>query len=160
MDLFAEPMTDKRLQTTPRTPAMMVVQKVKSFYEQFGTEVLPRLDEFYTADIEFRDPVHTLNGCLAVRHYLQRMATSLEHYRIRYLDEVIGPHTAYLTWEMDYAHHKLQGGKIITVRGMTHLKFTDKVYYHEDCYDLGALLYEQVPVLGFATRTLKHRLAS
>ena len=43
---------------------------------------------------------------------------------------------------------------------LENLKFTDKVYYHEDCYDLGALLYEQVPVLGFATRTLKHRLAS
>jgi hypothetical protein len=159
MDLFADPMTEKRPQTPPRTPALILVQKVKAFYEQFGTEVLARLDELYTADIEFRDPVHTLNGCLAVRHYLQGMATSLVHYRIRYLDEVVGPHTAYLTWEMDYAHHKLKGGKIITVRGMTQLKFTDKVYYHEDCYDLGALLYEQLPVLGFATRTLKHRLA-
>lgn len=155
MDMMAE----HRLQVPLRTPGMLLVQQVKAFYEQFGVEVLSRLDQCYTADVEFRDPVHTLHGCLAVRHYLQRMATSLTHYRIRYLDEVIGPHTAYLTWEMDYAHRSLQGGKLITVRGMTQLKFTDKVYYHEDSYDLGALLYEQVPVLGFAARTLKHRLA-
>lgn len=151
--------TDTRPHTALRQPALLLVQQVKALYEQFGTEVLTRLDDLYTADIEFRDPVHTLHGCLAVKHYLRRMASSLRCYRIRYLDEVTGPYSAYLTWEMDYAHPKVKGGQTITVRGMTQLKYTDKVYYHEDCYDLGALLYEQLPVLGLATRTLKQRLA-
>lgn len=152
--------TDTRSQSAMRPAALLLVQQVKALYEQFGTEVLTRLDDLYTADIEFRDPVHTLHGCLAVKHYLRRMAASLRCYRIRYLDEVTGPYSAYLTWEMDYAHPKVKGGQTITVRGMTQLKYTDKVYYHEDCYDLGALLYEQLPVLGLATRTLKQRLAS
>jgi hypothetical protein len=60
---------------------------------------------------------------------------------------------------MDYAHPRLRGGAIITVRGMTHLLFTNKIYYHEDSYDLGALLYEHIPVLGLATRQLKTRMA-
>ena len=36
----------------------------------------------------------------------------------------------------------------------------DKVEVHEDFYDMGAMLYEQLPVLGNVTRWLRMRLAS
>lgn len=142
-----------------RSPALQLVQQVKAFYQQFAADNLERLDDLYTSDVEFRDPVHTLHGCLAVRRYLRKLAGGLSLYRMRYSDEVVSNNTAYLTWEMDYAHPRLNGGAVITVRGMSQLKFTDKVYYHEDSYDLGALLYERVPLLGLPIRSLKQRLA-
>jgi hypothetical protein len=139
------------------SPALLL--QLKSVYAQFSLDTLPLLDSLYTADVEFRDPIHTLHGLLALRHYLRNMAGNLRHYHIRYLDEVVTPNAAYLTWEMDYSHHRLKHGALITVRGMTQVKFTDKIFYHEDCYDLGALLYEHLPALGFATRQFKKRLA-
>jgi hypothetical protein len=60
---------------------------------------------------------------------------------------------------MDYAHKRLRQGRIITVRGMSQVRYTTRIFYHEDCYDLGALLYEHLPGIGLATRHLKHRLA-
>ncbi len=145
--------------TPQRARGQLVLQQLKSFYEEFSMDKLDLLDSLYTADVEFRDPVHTLHGGLALKHYLRKMAGNLRDYRIRYIDEVQSSNAAYLSWEMDYSHPQLKGGQLISLRGISHLKFTDKVYFHEDCYDLGALVYEHVPVLGLATRKLKQRLA-
>jgi hypothetical protein len=142
----------------PFAGAEVLLQQLKDFYAAFAADNLTHLDTIYTQDVEFRDPIHCLHGTLALRHYLRKMATNLQHYRIHYVDEQIGNHAAYLSWVMDYAHPKLNGGKPLSVRGISHLKFTDKVYYHEDCYDLGALLYDHLPLVGFATRSLKKRM--
>ena len=75
------------------------------------------------------------------------------------LDEVIGEKTAYVKWVMHFRHPRL-GNRLISVRGVSHLKYGEKIEYHEDFYDMGAMLYEQLPVLGNVTRWLKLRLAS
>jgi hypothetical protein len=145
--------------TAPPESAQRLLQQLKAFYAGFSLPTLAALDSIYTQDVEFRDPVHTMYGCLALKAYMRRMASNMTHYRIIYLDELVGPNSAYLTWEMEVAHPRLKGGQPFTVRGMSQLKFTGKVYYHEDSYDLGALVYEQVPVLGVVARGLKQRLA-
>ncbi|WHI49643.1 hypothetical protein P3339_14310 [Microbulbifer sp. MLAF003] len=38
------------------------------------------------------------------------------------------------------------------------VRFSDKVFYHEDFYDMGAMVYEQVPLLGSLIRKIKSRL--
>ena len=130
-----------------------------SFYEDFSVDNLSRLDELYTQDIEFVDPVHKVEGILNLKRYLKKMAAKLTHYSIRYVDVLSGENTAYVTWEMDLAHKSINNGKMITVRGMSHFKYTSRVYYHEDSYDLGALLYEHLPLIGGITRSLKLRIA-
>jgi hypothetical protein len=147
----------------PQVRGQLVVQQLKNFYEDFSAEKsadkLELLDSLYTSDVEFRDPVHTLHGCLALRHYLRKMASNLKSYHISYLDEVSSNNSACLSWEMAFSHPMLNGGRLVTLRGMSQLKFTDKVFYHEDCYDLGALVYEQVPMLGWVIRLLKKNMA-
>jgi hypothetical protein len=138
---------------------MLPVPQLKQFYTNFTTGTIARLNDIYTQDIEFRNPVRTLHGSLALKSYLRGIAGNFRQYRIRYVDEIVGEHMAYLTWELDYAHRSLQGGDLITVRGMSQIRFTGKIFYQEDSYDLGALLYEHVPGLGTATRHLKKRLA-
>jgi hypothetical protein len=150
---------EKVSNVTDQGQRLLLLQQLKDFYSGFSLDTIAVLDAIYTQDVEFRDPVHTMHGCLAVKAYMRRMATNMTHYSIRYLDELVGSNSAYLTWEMEVAHPRLKGGKPFVVRGMTQLKFTGKVYYHEDSYDLGALVYEQVPVLGVMARGLKQRLA-
>lgn len=137
----------------------LLLQQFKDFYSQFSAANISQIDTIYTQDIEFHDPVHCLQGQLAVKAYLRKMAAGLKHYRIRYLDELVGEDNAYFTWEMEFAHKSLAGGEVITIRGMTRIRFTSKIFHHEDCYDLGALVYEQVPVLRTLTRQIKKRLA-
>lgn len=148
-----------RKMTTPSDPSRRLLQQLKEFYSDFSLATITALDDIYTQDVEFRDPVHTMHGSLAVKSYMRRMASNMTHYRIHYVDELVGNNSAYLSWEMEVAHPRLKGGKPFVVRGMTQLKFTGKIYYHEDSYDLGALVYEQVPVLGAMARGLKQRMA-
>ena len=148
---FASPYTSKdtskeKVSNVTDQGQRQLLQQLKDFYSGFSLDTIAALDAIYTQDV-------------AVKSYRRRMATNMTHYSIRYVDELVGSNSAYLTWEMEVAHPRLKGGKPFTVRGMTQLKFTGKVYYHEDSYDLGALVYEQVPVLGVMARGLKQRLA-
>jgi hypothetical protein len=139
--------------------ARHMVGRLKLFYQEFSPESLSTLDELYTPDVEFRDPVHVLNGSLAVKNYLRKMAAGLTHYRIHYLDEVYAENAASLLWEMEYAHPAIKGGRVLRIRGSTFVRFTSRIYYHEDCYDLGAMVYERVPLIGSLVRSVKQRLA-
>jgi hypothetical protein len=61
---------------------------------------------------------------------------------------------------MTFSHSGLNGGKPVQVRGVTLIRFTDRIYYHEDFFDLGAMLYQHVPVLGSVIRYLNNRLSA
>lgn len=141
-----------------RTLDKGIVAKVMDFYSDFSKESIPLIEGLYTQDIEFVDPVHTLSGILALKAYFKRMASNMLHYEMRYIEVIEGEGCAHLSWEMTFAHKSLNSGKPIVVRGMSFLKFTSKVYYHEDSYDLGALVYEHVPLLGKLTLFLKKRM--
>ena len=135
-----------------------VVAKVMGFYADFSKDSIPMIDELYTQDIEFIDPVHRLMGSLALKAYMKSMAANMLHYEMRYIEKIESEGCAHLSWEMSIAHKQLNNNKPILVRGMSLLKFTSKVYYHEDSYDLGALVYEHVPVVGRIIKSLKSRL--
>ena len=69
---------------------------------------------------------------------------------------------AYVQWVMTFSHPRLNGGEQITVPGVSYLRFSgaEKVAFHQDYFDVGAMLYEQIPVLGRIITHLKRRLGS
>ena len=63
---------------------------------------------------------------------------------------------------MTFSHPRLAAGQPVRVEGAPRLEFddADKVCLHRDYFDLGAMLYEQLPLLGALVRTIKGRLGS
>ncbi|BBI47777.1 hypothetical protein HORIV_01980 [Vreelandella olivaria] len=63
--------------------------------------------------------------------------------------------------DMTFIHPRLAGGKPVEVEGCSALTFADdgRVQRHRDYFDAGAMLYEQLPLMGSAIRWLKKRLA-
>jgi ketosteroid isomerase-like protein len=141
-------------------PSADIVNRVMNFYANFSRDSIPLIDELYTQDVEFIDPIHRLEGSLALKAYFRNLASNMQDYEMHYLDKLQAGDSACLSWEMRFTHPQLNRGKQVRVKGLSLLKFTTRVYYHEDAYDLGALIYEQVPVLGSATRYLKKRLGN
>jgi hypothetical protein len=135
-----------------------IVPRIMDFYSNFSRESIAQIDDLYTRDVEFIDPIHRLEGSLALKAYFKSLASNMQGYEMHYIEKFQGIDSACLSWEMRFIHPRLNKGKPIAVRGLTLLKFTNKVFFHEDCYDLGALIYEHLPVLGAATRFLKQRL--
>lgn len=136
-----------------------LIENFKSLYGDLVRADLSQLDQVYAADIIFKDPIHEVQGLVPVQDYMFAICSDLDHCKFEYLDELIGENSAYIKWIMHFRHPKL-GKRLISVRGATHLNFDSKITYHEDLYDMGAMLYEQLPLLGPTTRWLKRRLQS
>lgn len=137
-----------------------LIRDFKSFFLQPDLAGLDSIDRVYTQDVEFHDPAHSIYGRLALKTYLRGLYESTKDIRFEYQDEQISENSATIVWYMHFSHPRLQGGKPLKVRGITLIRFTDRVYYHEDFYDLGAMLYQHIPVLGGAVRFINKRLAS
>lgn len=146
--------------TIAENTRQVLLNSFKAFYQNSGQLQLDQLDALYTQDVEFRDPLHTILGILALKSYMKNLYTNSRDIRFEYTDEQSGDNWAVVTWLMHFRHPSLAGGQLISVRGITQIRFTDRIFYQEDFYDLGAMLYQHVPVLGRIIRFINRRIGS
>ena len=136
-----------------------LIERFKNYFKVLHDSDLSKLREVYSDQIVFKDPVHEMRGLVELEDYFTSLCSDLSECRFEYLDEIVSEQSAYVKWIMHFKHPRL-GNRLISVRGVSHLKLGDKIEYHEDFYDMGAMLYEQLPLLGNVTRWLRLRLAS
>lgn len=130
------------------------------FYSTFDRSNIESLHTLYTEDVLFKDPVHEVRGIDAMRDYLSGLCTELLQCNFFFQQHIEGSDQVFLRWTMHYAHPKISGGKTLTLEGATELRFEGNlVSYHCDYYDMGAMLYERLPVIGAVIRWLRKRLA-
>jgi hypothetical protein len=131
-------------------------------YRNLNGENLDRLQEIYTQEIRFIDPAHEISGLKALTDYFARLYENIEPPRFRFVHHLKNETEGYVQWEMEFSHAKLAGGRTIAVPGASFLRFdgNGKVFFHRDYFDLGAMLYEQLPVLGGVVKSIKRRLGS
>ncbi|KAB0487563.1 SnoaL-like domain-containing protein [Pseudomonas reinekei] len=139
---------------------------MSSFLQQFARQFaelnkdnLHRLNDLYTQDVRFTDPLHEVQGLGQLHSYFAELYSNVSELRFDFHGfDQIADGEGYLRWVMSYRHPRLAGGRIIRVDGCSHLRWRDKVYCHRDYFDAGALLYEHLPVLGRAIAWLKRRM--
>ena len=137
-----------------------LIERFKAYFKYLHESDLSQLRAIYSDQVVFKDPVHEMRGLVELEDYFTSLCADLSECRFEYLDEMVTESSAYVKWVMHFKHPRL-GNRLISVRGVSHLKLgDDKIDYHEDFYDMGAMLYEQLPVLGNVTRWLRLRLAS
>lgn len=144
----------------PEVINLDILESLKRAYADMRRMDLAGLDRLYADDVIFRDPVTTIRGLPALQDYLAASVSDVPECRFEYLDQLSDAGSAYLKWIMHFRHPRLAGGEMIHVRGISHLQFNERIYFHEDSYDMGQLLYEHVPLLGGLNRWLKSRIAS
>lgn len=146
--------------TTPSlsldSPGAFLIRRFRDFHENLASGSLLRLEEIYTQDIEVVTPVQRLSGSLALKKYLKLRSIKLQEPRLSFLDALVGEHCAWLSWELELMPRR--GTDARRVRGMTHVKFTSRIYYQEDSYDLTPLLIDDLPLLGPLLNARKRRL--
>ena len=135
-----------------------LLERFKDTFKDLGKTDWSLLGEIYADDVLFKDPVHELRGLVVLENYFTDLCANLIECRFEYLDQITSDDAAYLKWIMYFRHPRL-GDDMIDVRGVSHIRWSNKIEYHEDFYDMGAMLYERLPVLGGITRWLRMRLA-
>lgn len=128
-------------------------------FAQLNKDNLRKLDELYSEDIHFTDPLHEVQGLTNLRAYFRELYANVNELRFDFhgFDQICDGE-GYLRWVMSYRHPRLASGQLIRVSGCSHLLWRDKVYRHRDYFDAGALLYEHLPILGRVIAWLKRRL--
>lgn len=129
-------------------------------YSQLSTDNLVLLENIYHKDITFIDPLHKVQGFENLKDYFYGLYENLTSCRfiIEHIFEKDNEAAVY--WKMSYQHPKLNSGKMITVQGHSHIKGEHgKVIYHRDYLDAGAMLYEQLPIVGKIIQWIKAKAA-
>jgi len=133
---------------------------VRQTYENLSVDNLEPLRSIYADDVCFEDPIHGIQGLDALVAYFQTLFENVERCRFKFHRSVISSDGMFFSWTMMLEHRSLKPGKMIRVEGASYLKYRDgKVYYHRDYFDLGAMVYENVPLLGGVIRAIRNRMA-
>ena len=129
-------------------------------YQNLNRDNLHLLATVYAENVQFVDPAHEINGLKELTAYFAALYQNVASIRFSFHDTLEGEGKAYIQWDMTYVHKKIAGGRPITITGTTFLRIdTDgKVIYHRDYFDLGAMVYEQIPLLGRLVTSIKKRL--
>ncbi|MDA0116836.1 nuclear transport factor 2 family protein [Vibrio sp. T11.5] len=137
----------------------MNVESVGQIYQQLSKDNLHLLNGVYHQDVVFEDSAHRLQGWQALQSYFDSLYTNVRRCDFDIKEQQQSGDSGFLTWSMSLEHPKLQKGKTVVVNGVSHLKFKDgRVIYHRDYFDLGEMLYENLPLLGSVIKTIKQRL--
>lgn len=140
----------------------MVLERFLSTYQRLNRDNLELLDEIYSQDVCFSDPAHSLKGLESLRDYFAELYTNVEHISFDFAE----PHTVgdpvCVQWVMRLRHPRLNRGAEVKVPGVSCLHFAadGRVDEHRDYFDLGVLLYEQLPLLGVLVRAVKRRFTA
>lgn len=127
-------------------------------YSKLGTNNLHLLKEVYHQDVEFIDPMNHLQGLEELLNYFDELYTQVSHCQFVVEEVLEAENEAAIYWTMTFCHQKLNKQKPIKVQGHSHIKSQDdKVIFHRDYLDLGAMLYEQIPLLGRLVTSIKNR---
>ncbi len=146
---------------------MGVIERFCKIYTDICQISPDDLDSIYANDVVFIDPITTHRGIGEVKHYFSNLLEQAESCKFDIADvfncSTGNPtHTQVshvVNWTM---HLTLKGNKKhITLDGTTQLNVVnDSIVYHKDYYDLGEMVYEHVPILGFVIKKIKGKLAS
>lgn len=136
------------------------LKEFKQLFNQLNATNLELLEQWYSQEIVFQDPLHQIQGLSQLKRYFSGLYENLLTIHFDYQWEQLTDSEIVLGWEMSYRHTKLNRGREIKVEGATRLLICDgKISSHRDYFDAGAMLYEQVPVMGGAIRWLKQKAA-
>ncbi|WP_028580165.1 nuclear transport factor 2 family protein [Desulfogranum japonicum] len=131
-------------------------------YNQLHKDNLELLRDVYSKDVVFVDPAHEIQGIEELITYFSALYSNVDSISFDFTDHLLVEDSGYVRWKMTFSHKRLNRGLPVMVDGVTYLQFDSAkmVDYHRDYFDLGAMLYEQIPVLGKVIRTIKKGLGT
>lgn len=129
-------------------------------YRKLNAQNLHLLDDIYSADISFIDPAHKIEGLAALKKYFYELYQNVSSVSFNFTHHQQRDNDAYIQWQMTLCHPRLNSNREIIVPGASYLNYdrTGKVCFHRDYFDLGTMLYEQLPLLGSIIKRIKRSL--
>jgi limonene-1,2-epoxide hydrolase len=135
-----------------------MLDRFQDLYRELDGEKLHLLAEVYAPDVVFIDPIHRVEGLSALTAYFRRLYAGVADISFDFGEVLAEDDRAFLSWTMRMTHTRFRPGQTLVLPGATFIRFKKRVRFHRDYFDLGAMVYERVPLLGQAVKAIKNRL--
>ncbi|GAB7260396.1 MULTISPECIES: nuclear transport factor 2 family protein [Dickeya] len=143
-----------------------VFDEFADFYASLATQPLERLSALYHPDAVLTDPFGQHQGLPAIQRYFSYL---LEHTRYCYFivdAPIFDTRRFAVSWTMHWSHPRIAGGNMLSLAGCSLIEVQHqhnhqqqaRITYQRDYYDAGEMLYEHLPVLGWALRHVKKKV--
>ncbi|MFT6733742.1 MAG: hypothetical protein ACJAS9_001932 [Polaribacter sp.] len=138
----------------------MIVEKFKSTYQNMNASNIESIEGLYAEEIQFTDPFHKIDGLGNLKQYFEELYQNVESVEFEFGNSLNENKQFFIEWEMTVCHPKLNKAKPILVPGGTLIKIDEfeKIIFHRDYFDAGAMLYEQIPLLGRVIKWVKQKI--
>lgn len=136
-------------------------ENIEKFFKSLNRDTMYLVEEFYDPMIKFYDPIVTIAGRDQMRRYYEGMYQDVQSVRFEFKGEIVEGDDHVVFWTMELTTKKMNKGKPIYVDGNSHIRFggsEGKAVYHRDYFDVGAMVYEHVAVVGWLTGIVKNKL--
>ncbi|ODC04586.1 hypothetical protein BFW38_14665 [Terasakiispira papahanaumokuakeensis] len=140
-------------------PTQAQVEAFFDFYKKLDKTSTCDLGQIYHAEITFTDPFHRIEGLTALISYFDELYAEVKAIDFDFSEADICGSRVWAQWCMTLVHPKLNRGRPVQVEGCSRLDWADdKVIQHQDFFDAGAMLYEQLPWVGALIRYIRQRM--
>lgn len=139
------------------------IMKPLDFFQLLNRDSMYLVDEFYDKDILFRDPMVEIKNRDDMKAYYTRMYQNVKTISWQFPEDVTEGNVSTLSWKMTLTATNFNGEMPVTVDGISVIKFggsEGKAIYHRDYFDMGAFVYEGLPILGKMVKIVKSKMAS
>ena len=135
-------------------------EKIKYFFDHLTKDRMELVSEFYHEQVDFIDPVGSIKGSEKIKAYYLEMYKNVKSIKFDFSEFIVSGNNVVGVWKMTLITDKLNDGEPIVVDGNSVIRFDEngKATYHRDYFDMGAFIYENVPVLGFIVKKIKNRM--
>jgi hypothetical protein len=132
-------------------------KRIEKAFNDLSLTTMDSLDSFYDKQIVFMDPVTEVSGLEAVKKYYAHVYKNVINIHFKFSAIHNDGSVYFAKWKMHLQVKGLNSQKPYTVEGVSELKFGENnmVVYHRDYLDLGAMLYERLPVIGKVIQKIK-----
>ncbi|WP_411358316.1 nuclear transport factor 2 family protein [Pseudidiomarina salilacus] len=136
-----------------------IIKRLRKHYDEFADVSIDTLGELYHQDVTFIDPIHQVHGLDDLQKYFKATMENVEQCHFAFTEFAENGDHFFVNWQMRLMHPKLADGQEIVLPGVSHLEMKDdKIIQQRDYYDLGAMIYEHVAVLGYVIKKIKARM--
>ena len=135
-------------------------QRIEKAFNDLNLNNLDSLDIFYDENIEFSDPIVKVKGLKAAKNYYAHVYKNVIQIKFEFKQIHNDQDHYFAKWIMHLQVKGLNSQKPYSVEGLSELKFgnNNKVIYHRDYLDIGAMVYERLPVFGKVVQKIKSML--
>jgi len=137
-----------------------LAMKPSEFFHQLNSKNMHLVEEFYKADAVLVDPIGRIEGSSRIRAYYEHQYKNAQTIEWEIGTEFQSGNELSFPWVMILKAEGLNGGEAYRVDGMSRfvVEADGKVSFHQDYFDVGAFIYEKIPVMSHIVSYIKGRL--